>query len=309
MTYAWSTWLLPALRTDPFVAARIQVIPGWQTRGRPSAEFSYLPTGIVDHHTACMCQVGHDPQSCVNVIINGNGIAPGPISQLLGTMTPLGTRWNGTNADPRIVLIAAGRCNHAGGGAYPWGAPSGNGASIGIEWCGPVVRWPDVVIELRERVDAAILKWNGWGVRQLCTHAEYAPTRKVDPSGAYIGQPSLQLLNKWDGNIWRARVARRMTTPAPAPAPIPAPTPTPIPNPTTTTAAKAATTGDDMLRIIADASKPTAPERWVTNGMVRVLPTEHSIDWLTSTGQVLGTIQQPILVSPAVLAGLPLVVG
>jgi len=64
-----------------------------------------------------------------------------------------------------------------------------------------------------------------------------------------------------------------------------------------------------MLRIIADASKPTAPERWVTNGMVRVLPTEHSIDWLTSTGQVLGTIQQPILVSPAVLAGLPLVVG
>ncbi len=101
-----------------------------------------------------------------------------------------------------------------------------------------------------------------------------------------------------------AQVISGMFEPTAAP---PAPVPAPAPSPPKITAAKAATTGDDMLRIIADASKPSAPERWVTNGMVRVLPTEHSLDWLTTTGQVLGTIQQPILVSPAVLAGLPLV--
>jgi len=100
-------------------------------------------------------------------------------------------------------------------------------------------------------------------------------------------------------------------TPPVQPAPTPAPTPTPAPAPIG--AAWTVTTGAEPMMIIADASKPAAPERWVTNGMVRVLPTEHSIDflinqWQVRTGQkVYGTILQPILVSPAVLAGLPLV--
>ncbi len=216
MTYFWARWLADALRSDPFVAARLVEVPGWQDRGRPPSSTSFLPTGIVDHHTACMIRTGHDPQSCVNGIVAGNSVAPGPISQLLGTFTPPGVRWNGSNPDPRIVLIAAGRANHAGVGQYRWGAPSGNGSSIGVEWCGPPADgWPDVVVELRERVDAAILRWNGWTVDQLTTHWEYATPRgrKIDQSGRWDAQPALGQLTPWAPDVWRARVAARLTPP------------------------------------------------------------------------------------------------
>lgn len=219
VTYAWATWLRAALSSDPFVAARLLVWDDqWTTRGRPG---SFLPTGHVQHHTACMLRIGHDPAICAQTILIGNSVAPGPISQLLGTFTPPGVKWNGSNVDPRIIILAAGRCNHAGTGTYPWGAPAGNGASIGTEWCGPPADgWPDIVVELRERATAAIFRWNGWGAHQDCTHNEYAPTRKIDPSGRWAAQPTLRQLDPWDGDLWRARLAARL-----APAPIPDPVP------------------------------------------------------------------------------------
>lgn len=214
MVYFWSSWLADALRADPWLAPRVIEHPGWQTRGRPPSEFSYLPSGIVEHHTACLMRLGHDPQSDIDVVTNGRADLPGPISQLLGTWTPPGVKWNGANPDPRIVVIAAGRSNHAGAGEYPWGAPAGNGSSIGFEFCGPsqVSLWPSVVIEMRERVTAAILKHNGWGVDKVTTHHEYARPRgrKVDPSGPWGGQPGIAWNAPWDANVWRQRVAWRM---------------------------------------------------------------------------------------------------
>lgn len=219
MAYFFATWLGDALRKDPFVAKRIVEVPGWQTRGRPPAQFNFLPTGTLDHHTACMIRHGHDPQSCLNGILAGKPEAPGPISQLLGTFTPLGVKWNGANADPRILIVAAGRSNHAGVGEYLWGAPPGNGSSIGIEWCGPpeTADWPDVVVELRERVVAAVLKHNGWTPYQATTHWEYARPlgRKIDPSGPYIGERDLAWNEHWDPNVWRGRIAERMKDPEP----------------------------------------------------------------------------------------------
>lgn len=216
MAYYWATWLVEALSKDPFVAKRIVEVPGWQGRGRPPSQFSFLPTGILDHHTACMIRVGHDPAQCLNGILAGNATAPGPVSQLLGTWTPPGVRWNGSNADPRVYVVAAGRSNHAGVGEYPWGAPSGNASAIGIEWCGPseAFAWPDVVIELRERVDAAILRHNGWPVEHVTTHWEYARPigRKIDPSGAYAGEPKLAWNAHWDPAVWRKRIAARLNT-------------------------------------------------------------------------------------------------
>lgn len=217
MSYYWATWLPAALSKDPFVAERMVLMPGWDTRGRPPSQFSFLPTGVVEHHTACMIRTGHDPQNCVNAIIAGRSDAPGPISQLCGTFTPFGVKWNGSNPDPRIGVIAAGRANHAGAGTYPWGAPEGNGASLGIEWCGPPDSgWPDIVIELRERVTAAILRHNGWGVHQVVTHNGYAPTRKIDPSGRYNAQPALGTLSPWNVAVWQGRLQARL---APAPTP------------------------------------------------------------------------------------------
>jgi hypothetical protein len=115
-------------------------------------------------------------------------------------------------------VIAAGRCNHAGDGAYPWGAPSGNGSAIGIEWCGPPPgAWPDIIIEARERTTAALLAHCGWTTRQLTTHNEYvAPVRpgdKIDPSGSWSGQPTLAQMTPWNASTWRARVDARLTQP------------------------------------------------------------------------------------------------
>lgn len=219
MGYFWATWLADALRKDPFVAKRMIEVPGWQTRGRPPSQFSFLPSGVLDHHTACMIRTGHDPQTCLNFNLAGKPEAPGPISQLLGTWTPPGVKFNGSNVDPRIMVVAAGRSNHAGVGEYLWGAPPGNGSSIGIEWCGPseALAWPDVVIELRERVVAAILKHNGWTPYQATTHWEYARPlgRKIDPSGPYIAEPKLAWNAHWDPNVWRGRIAARMKDPEP----------------------------------------------------------------------------------------------
>lgn len=221
MTYRWATWLAPALQADPFIAKRLILVKGWETRGRPpELGFTFLPSGIVDHHTACMIKVGHDPQSCLNGILAGNGLAPPPVSQLLGTFTPPGVRWTGSNPDPRIMVVAAGRANHAGAGGYPWGAPQGNGSSIGIEWCGPpATGWPDIVIELRQRVDAAILRHNGWGVHQITTHHEYVqpvrPGAKIDPSGFYDAQPKLGQTQPWDAKAWRDGIYQLMNPPKP----------------------------------------------------------------------------------------------
>lgn len=215
-TYFWAHWLADALRKDPFVAARLIEVPGWRERGRPPSQYNFLPSGILDHHTACMIRLGHDPQNDLNVIANGRDGVPGPISQLLGTWTPPGTKWNGSNVSPRILVVAAGRANHAGVGTYPWGAPEGNGSSIGIEWCGPpeVGSWPDEVIELRERVDVAILRHNGWGIHQVTTHWEYGTPRgrKIDPSGPHASEPNLKPTQPWDPNKWRADIMRRFAS-------------------------------------------------------------------------------------------------
>lgn len=234
-TYFWATWLADALRRDKFVADRMIEVPGWQTRGRPPSSFNFLPTGILDHHTACMVRMGHDPQGDLNTIINGVNDVPGPISQLLGTWTPPGVKYNGLNVSPRILVVAAGRANHAGVGTYPWGAPSGNGSVIGIEWCGPSesVPWPDEVIELRERVDACLLIHNGWGIHQLTTHWEYADPegRKIDPSGPWVGEPEINWNRHWNPDIWRHRVGVRMLAPPHVAAPPKPEGPRPLPLP------------------------------------------------------------------------------
>jgi hypothetical protein len=205
MTYEWARWILPALEADPVVAKKIILISGWEQKGRPPSQFSFFPSGIVEHHTACMANVGHDPQSCINGILNGNADAPGPIAQLLVTLTKPGVKWGGENIDPHAIVIAAGRCNHAGTGIYPWGAPSGNGSSIGIEVCGPPIYWPLELLQFRARVTSALLRNRLWGVHQVTTHWEYGRPvgRKIDPSGPTMLQPRLGRTDPWNPETWR----------------------------------------------------------------------------------------------------------
>lgn len=224
MTYAWATWLADALRADPVLAPKVIEVDGWKTRGRPPSQFSFAPSGLLEHHTACMCRIGHDPRSCLGPIVNGHGSTPGPIAQLFGTFTAPGVRWDGTNLDPHIFVCAAGRSNHAGAGNYSWGAPGGNGSAIGTEWCGPVPFWPPKVMEFRRRVSAALLRNRQWGVHQVDTHFSYATPlgRKIDVSGAHEGEPHLGLLDPWDVNVYR-----RSLVPFMRPEPILPPPPPP----------------------------------------------------------------------------------
>lgn len=227
MIYQWAHWMLPALQADPVVAPKIVVVNGWEDRGRTNNSFA--PSGMVEHHTACMARIGHDPQSCINGILAGNAAAPGPISQLLVTLTRPGVKWTGSNLDPHVVIIAAGRSNHAGSGQYNWGAPSGNGSSIGIEACGPIDGWPSKLIDFRARVTAALLRNRNWGVHQVDTHYGYARPvgRKIDPSGAWPLQPGLRLLDPWSAPTWRSTVAVLLAPPPPKPDPKPEPPPLP----------------------------------------------------------------------------------
>lgn len=211
MTYVWARWVADALEARPSLRRRVVEVPGWQTRGRPPEQFSFVPSGLVCHHTACGIRVGHDPQWCADAIMRGNASTPPPIAQLLGTWTAPGTRFDGWNVDPHIIVIAAGRANHAGSGVYPWGAPSGNGSSIGIEWCGPPGEdgmWPSAVTDFYAEVVDALLAWNGWSLQQVTTHFEYGRPlgRKIDPSGPWDRERALGALVPWTADVWRARV-------------------------------------------------------------------------------------------------------
>lgn len=208
-------WLADVLR-----AAGLSVVemPGWQTRGK---ELDAIE-GVVSHHTAS------PPNSTLaanlNVVTNGNGIAPGPIAQLL------------LGRDGTWYVIASGKANHAGAGG-PWGwlpySPPGqlstaNARTIGIEAINSGIGepWAAAMVISYEIGCAALLKRIGVGVDRLLTHHEWAPTRKIDPAGPTSGRvKTLPKSQTWDGDAWRALVAKWMQPPEPEPLP-----PTPIPS-------------------------------------------------------------------------------
>jgi hypothetical protein len=151
------------------------------------------------------------------VVTNGNGVAPGPIANLL--------LWR----DGVFYAIADGKANHAGAGG-PWGwlpaSPPGqlsvaNARLIGIEAVNSGVGelWAPEMIDAYERGNAAILRHIGQDVDRALTHHEWAPTRKIDPAGPTGGLvATLPRSQTWDGNAWRARIATHLAPPPP-PAP------------------------------------------------------------------------------------------
>jgi hypothetical protein len=92
--------------------------------------------------------------------------------------------------------------------------------------CGPVDDWPDEVIDFRAHVTAALLRNRRWNVGNVDTHYSYARPigRKIDPSGAWAGEPTLGLTQPWARNTWRSQVDRVLNAPAPPP---PSPDPEP----------------------------------------------------------------------------------
>lgn len=157
------TWLADTLRN-----AGLSVIEqsGWQSRGR--AEMGEVK-GCLAHHTGPGSR-----DALLHLIENGRSDLAGPLSHLF--LDKAGTYY----------VIAAGRCNHAGVGAWQ-GITDGNAHFIGIEaenagdGNDP---WPSVQMEAYAKGVAAILGHIQAEPIMCAGHKEYALPRgrKVDPS-------------------------------------------------------------------------------------------------------------------------------
>lgn len=164
MTY--QDWIADALRG---AGCNVVELAGWKTRGRPGV---FGPVkGVLCHHTAGS-KKGNAPS--LPLIVSGRPDLPGPLSHLH------------LARDGTFTVIAAGRCNHAGAGAWQ-GVTSGNSSFIGIEAENAgdgTDPWPDVQMEAYAKGCTAILKHIGQPVIMCAGHKEFAMPkgRKIDPS-------------------------------------------------------------------------------------------------------------------------------
>lgn len=163
MTYS-AHWLADVLRA---AGLQVQEEAGWQSRGR--AEMGTVK-GVLCHHTAGPL-TGNMPS--LDTVQNGRPDLPGPLAHLL------------LARDGTFIVIAAGRCNHAGAGSWR-GVTTGNSNFIGIEAENtglPNDPWPDAQLDAYARGCAAILAHAGAPVIMCAGHKEYALPhgRKSDP--------------------------------------------------------------------------------------------------------------------------------
>jgi hypothetical protein len=156
------TWLPRVLEN---AGLKVATEFGWETRGR--GEMGVV-LGVMCHHTAGW---GAGNMPSMRVLVNGRPDLPGPLSQL------------GLGRDGTYYVIAAGRCNHAGAGAWK-GITRGNTHFIGIEAEHSGVasaQWPEAQLRAYVHGVAAILAHVRRGVDFCVGHKEWAPTRKRDP--------------------------------------------------------------------------------------------------------------------------------
>jgi hypothetical protein len=171
----------------------------WTSRGRPASTGPFNPAGVLCHHTAS--PAGTTAAADLNVILCGNGSAPGPISQLY------------ISRSAELYVVAAGRANHGGTGSRPGvdaGCTDMNAVLVGIEVGNDGVgeRWPDPVCELYGRTVAALLDHYGWDLGQVFLHATTGPqcgNHKIDPAGPWTRQPDLPGggAGTWNVATWR----------------------------------------------------------------------------------------------------------
>lgn len=191
MAYLLS-WLPDVLKA---AGLKVALVDGWENRGRGNVGSI---VGIICHHTAGP-KSGNMPS--LGTLVKGRADLPGPLAQL------------GLGRDGTYYVIAAGRANHAGKGAWK-GVSTGNTSFIGIEAENTGLPndspWPTEQIDAYHRGVAAILAHIGRGAEWCAGHKEYAIPRgrKSDPD--------------FDMVAFRSSVAAIMNGTVPVPAPIPA---------------------------------------------------------------------------------------
>lgn len=185
----------------------------WRDRGRPSFTGPFDPTGVLCHHTASPS--GTSTQAELNVLLAGNGSAPGPISQLF------------ISRDAQLYLVAAGRANHGGRGKRPGkdnSCADMNALLLGIEVAnnGTGEFWPPAQTDLYARTVAALCRWYDWPLEDVYFHFTTGPPNggcnsKIDPAGRWERQPNLVGSTPWDLAGWRSYVGEFLTHAPPSP--------------------------------------------------------------------------------------------
>lgn len=158
------TWMPQVLRD---AGLKVAEQPGWVDRGRGSMAGA---KGVMCHHTA---NANPSNMPSLRVVTEGRSDLPGPLAQL------------GLGRDGTFYVVAAGRANHAGKGAWK-GITLGNSTFIGIEAENGGTAadpWPEVQLDAYRRGVAALLKRLGSDSSMCVGHKEWAPNRKPDPFG------------------------------------------------------------------------------------------------------------------------------
>lgn len=190
---------------DVLRAAGLAVVEvaGWRTRARRGGAGSYVPgtpTHLMIHHTAS--PRSSDGQRDVDYIIGGSPDAP--ITNMY--VDRAGTFW----------VCASGATNTNGKGADTWGggvpADRMNEYALSIEIAntGTGEPYPDVQQRAVVAASAAVCTAYGISPHHVRGHFEWAPTRKIDPSGPSAWATS----GKWDMDRFRRDVATAIHHPS-----------------------------------------------------------------------------------------------
>jgi hypothetical protein len=175
--------------------------PGWQTRGRIDG---FQPDGVMWHHTAA--GLGKDAPS-LRVVTNGRSDLPGPLCQVLITRSNI------------CIVIASGRANHAGTGAWNGLKDRGNSTKYGIEventGYNSTEPWRLDQLFVLGKATAALIGYDASRVAECCMHKEYTK-RKIDMhtvSGVDMRTITTEFCRQW-------HEGQAPQPPAPAPEPV-----------------------------------------------------------------------------------------
>lgn len=171
-------YLIGLARVARDAGITVREVPGWKTRTAHRGGMKKVH-GVIWHHTATPAEaVIARNNPTLNYMVNGLGY---PLANY-------GLAWDGS-----LDVIAAGTGAHAGTGSYR-GVPNndGNRHMIGIEVEGTDgLTWSPAQLETAARLGAQLNRDFGQDLIHI-GHHEWAPRRKIDPTGIPGGMNALR---------------------------------------------------------------------------------------------------------------------
>ena len=184
-----------------YVGLEVLTLTGWSTRGSSS----FAPRGSLCHWIAGPANVKPGRRPSLRIIRDGHSTLPGPLSN------------NYMGRRGEVVLVAAGRCNHAGRGY--WMGMTGNSHLMGTEpecagphdWTAeqrksyPLIK----IAELFAMWEKGLISWNQIASNRIAGHSEFAlpKGRKIDINGYTMTSMRSQIAALIPG--FKKRVNRR----------------------------------------------------------------------------------------------------